>query len=155
MLRRQQRIPLFLIKMQSQVHYGERDNICTRKLNGPRTVLCPWGHLAWHDSQSHRGALSPLQNREGVVPKPALPELCPGTTWEGVWCQKQYQRTNLTLWMIGWNGSACRPWSGCWYSHCQLVLPFPWLPHTVPSLIKYLLNNNKTNNNHNNKQLLP
>lgn len=49
----QQLIPPFLKKMRSPVLCRERNSICMRKLNGPRTVICPWGHLAWHGSQSH------------------------------------------------------------------------------------------------------
>lgn len=89
----QQLIPLFLKKMRSPVLCRGRNNIRMRKLNGPRIVICPWGHLAWHGSHSYP---------EKGGPQPVSPELCPGIIRDGVWCQKQYQRANLTLWITGW-----------------------------------------------------
>lgn len=58
----QQLIPLFLKKMRSPVLCREKNNICMRKLNGPRTVICPWGHLAWHGSHS-----CPSKTKRGLV----------------------------------------------------------------------------------------
>lgn len=57
----QQLIPLFLKKIRSPVLCRERNNIFMRKLNGPRTVICPWGHLAWHGSHSY-----PSKTKRGV-----------------------------------------------------------------------------------------
>lgn len=78
----QQLIPLFLKKMRSPVLCRGRNNIRMRKLNGPRIVICSWGHLARHGSHSYP---------EKGGPQPVSPELCPGIILDGVWCQKQYQ----------------------------------------------------------------